>query len=122
MMATLISVWMASSLFHTISGCILSSPPEEVTGYTGGSVVLPCSCTDVQTKPEHLRWLFSEYNIEIVNDAQIDPRYRDRLQVLNTDSPGNLSVLLLHLTESDAGSYRCEVNGHGYKDIKLSVK
>ncbi|KAG9355943.1 hypothetical protein JZ751_000787 [Albula glossodonta] len=120
----LVSLWMVSILLHFSSGCILSSTPEEVTGYTGGSVVLPCSCADVQTQRPRLRWIFNPGP----NDSILVPyekqhsRYKDKVQELNSDSPGNLSVLLLHLTKSDAGSYRCEANGKDHKDMKLSVK
>lgn len=45
-----------------------------------------------------------------------------RVQVKNTGSPGNLSLLISNLTVYDAGLYRCEINTRNYTDIRLIVK
>ncbi|KAI1902101.1 hypothetical protein AGOR_G00041240 [Albula goreensis] len=120
----LVSLWMVSILLHFSSGCILSSTPEEVTGYTGGSVVLSCSCADVQTQRPALRWIFNPGPNDsiLVPYEQQHSRYKDRVQELNSDSPGNLSVLFSQLTVSDSGLYRCEANGNDYNEIRLTVK
>ncbi|KAJ8268483.1 hypothetical protein COCON_G00136550 [Conger conger] len=116
----LVCVWLVSSLIHTISGCSLSAP-EGVTGYTGGSVLLPCFCTDGGTIPRSARWLFQPGPTMIIlwSHGRVDDRYKDR--ALISDSPGNMSLRLSDLTLSDWGTYWCEADGQ-FKDITLTVK
>ncbi|KAI4876753.1 hypothetical protein NFI96_030630, partial [Prochilodus magdalenae] len=40
------------------AGCTLENREQllTITAHTGGSVLLPCSCTDIQTKPEEFSW------------------------------------------------------------------
>ncbi|KAG7455399.1 hypothetical protein MATL_G00256270 [Megalops atlanticus] len=125
-MAALVSVWLVSSLLHMINSCTLSnSEPKEVTGYTGGSVILPCSCSDPQATPQKLQWRAADRDWTDIfppNSPNMDPQYRDRVQVLNSASPGNMSLLLSNLTESDEGTYRCETGDQNYKDIQLCVE
>ncbi|KAJ8333417.1 hypothetical protein SKAU_G00414250 [Synaphobranchus kaupii] len=121
MKTVLVCVWLVNSLIHIISGCSLSAP-KEVTGYTGGSVVLPCYCTDERAKPESAKWFFIQDSTFIMLELgprEVDDRYRDRVQ--HSDTPGNLSLILSRLTVSDEGTYMCEGDGQ-HKDIKLSVK
>ncbi|KAJ8268479.1 hypothetical protein COCON_G00136510, partial [Conger conger] len=116
----LLCVWLVSSLIHMISGCSLSAPGG-VTGYTGGSVVLSCSCTDGGTIPGSARWLFQPgpSGITLWSSGGVHNRYKDR--ALISDSPGNLSLRLSDLTLSDGGLYRCEADGQ-FEDITLTVK
>ncbi|XP_064176573.1 hemicentin-1-like isoform X2 [Anguilla rostrata] len=122
----LVCVWLVSSLIHMISGCVLSdSEPTDITGFTGDSVVLPCVCTDVQRKPERFEWTTYPGGQRTVIFSQSSPsvnnRYQRRVQVLNSNSPGILSLRLSDLTLSDGGPYRCEADGN-YRDISLTVK
>ncbi|KAL7872449.1 hypothetical protein SRHO_G00074320 [Serrasalmus rhombeus] len=48
-------------------------------------------------------------------------QYRDRVQLFNGHSPGNLSLLISHLTEEDGGDYLCVVNG-SHINIRLTLK
>ncbi|XP_061112301.1 uncharacterized protein LOC133137908 [Conger conger] len=117
----LVCVWLVSSLIHTISGCSLSAPGG-VTGYTGGSVVLSCSCTDGGTIPGSARWHFQPgpSGIALWSGGRVDDRYKDR--ALISDSPGNMSLRLSALTLSDGGLYRCEADSVQFEDITLTVK
>ncbi|XP_035285921.1 hemicentin-1-like [Anguilla anguilla] len=126
MKTMLVCVWLVSSLNHMISGCVLSdSKPIDITGFTGDSVVLPCACTDVQRKPEKIQWIVRPGGQSTVifsqNPPSVNDRYKHRVQVLDSISPGNLSLRLSDLTLSDEGDYRCEADGH-YRDIRLTVK
>ncbi|XP_036375471.1 cell surface A33 antigen-like [Megalops cyprinoides] len=110
----------------SVKGCSLSnSGPMEVTGYTGGSVTLPCSCSDTQAAPQKIQWFVFNNDWKSIfppKSPNMNPHYRDRVQVLNSASPGNMSLLLSNLTESDTGTYRCEAGDHKFTDIRLSVK
>ncbi|KAK3521022.1 hypothetical protein QTP86_018667 [Hemibagrus guttatus] len=95
---------------------------EEITAHTGGSVLLPCSCTDLHTKPETFTW---KRNTNGHNWVQISPesdQYKERFQLVNDHSSGNLSLLITHLTVEDGGVYRCNVKGDEYRDLRLTVK
>ncbi|XP_061111857.1 contactin-5-like [Conger conger] len=110
----------------TVKGCVFSdSGPIPITGSTGHSVVLPCTCTDVQKKPEQIKWTADLGNNNTVifpqGPTSGNDRYKHRVQLLDSVSPGNLSLRLSDLTLSDEGTYRCEADGH-YRDIKLTVK
>ncbi|XP_066533990.1 salivary glue protein Sgs-3-like [Hoplias malabaricus] len=83
--------------------------PRHISAYLGGSVLLPCYCTDLSTTPEKLTWKkdnmkTSEWE-EVSNESG---QYRDRVQLFNSHSPGNLSLLISHLTEEDGGQYTCD--------------
>ncbi|XP_035285931.1 uncharacterized protein LOC118233920 [Anguilla anguilla] len=117
----LVCVWLVSSLIHMISGCSLSEPTE-VTGYTGGSVVLPCYCTEGQPTLKSARWLFFLGGSHITlwsYPNTVNDLYKHRVNISKT--PGNLTLHLSNLTPSDAGSYRCEADGQ-HRDIRLTVK
>ncbi|KAJ8268478.1 hypothetical protein COCON_G00136500 [Conger conger] len=116
----LVCVWLVSSLIHMISGCSLSAP-EGGTGYIGGSVLLPCFCTDGGTIPRSARWHFQPgpTSITLWSSGGVHNRYKDRMLI--SDSPGNMSLHLSDLTLSDGGTYRCSADGL-YRDIRLTVK
>ncbi|XP_058247831.1 polymeric immunoglobulin receptor-like [Hemibagrus wyckioides] len=111
-------------LLHITEGCMLKGnrETEKITAYTGVSVLLPCSCTDLHRKPETFTWKkYTNGN----NWIQISPesdQYKERYQLVNDHSSGNLSLLISHLTEEDGGIYRCSVKGGVYTDIRLTVK
>ncbi|XP_066580851.1 polymeric immunoglobulin receptor [Amia ocellicauda] len=109
----------------TVTGCTLLGPGHTViSALSGASVLLPCSCTDTHSQPKRLGWsLLSGLNAtEIVKcDGTVHSSYRDRVQLFNSDSPGNLSLLLSHLTERDQGDYRCDVSLRSFRDISLTV-
>ncbi|KAI4893914.1 hypothetical protein NFI96_007688, partial [Prochilodus magdalenae] len=104
-------------------GCTLKDQKQTkyITAYTGESVLLPCYCKDLQSRPEKFSWkeLNKNPNEEISSESG---RYRNRVQLGNDRSPGNLSLLISHLTEEDGGEYRCTVDGSGYRDIRLTVE
>ncbi|KAK3506481.1 hypothetical protein QTP70_001796, partial [Hemibagrus guttatus] len=113
-----------SSGESTNTGCTLkgNKETEEITAHTGGSVLLPCSCTDLHTKPETFTW---KRNTNGHNWVQISPesdQYKERFQLVNDHSSGNLSLLITHLTVEDGGVYRCNVKGDEYRDLRLTVK
>ncbi|XP_053499323.1 polymeric immunoglobulin receptor-like [Ictalurus furcatus] len=107
---------------HVTEGCRLKGNREikEITAYTGGSVLLPCSCTDLHTKPETLTW--EKYTNDWVEISPESEQYKDRFQLVNDLSSGNFSLLISHLTEEDGGVYRCSLKGSEYRDFRLTVK
>ncbi|XP_064176335.1 polymeric immunoglobulin receptor-like isoform X4 [Anguilla rostrata] len=117
----LVCVWLVSSLIHMISGCSLSASTE-VTGYTRGSVVLPCYCTEGQRTLKSARWVFSSCGSDIMlwsYPNTVNDRYKHRVIISST--PGNLSLRLSDLTRSDGGTYSCEADGQ-HRNIRLTVK
>ncbi|XP_036437240.1 uncharacterized protein LOC118815313 isoform X2 [Colossoma macropomum] len=101
-------------------GCTLenSRTTLPITAHTGGSVLLPCYCTDLHTKPETFTW--NKYNTStweiIYNNSG---RYKDRIQLVNGHSPGNLSLLISQLTKEDGGDYQCNVKNSEYIYFRL---
>ncbi|XP_037393385.1 V-set and immunoglobulin domain-containing protein 1-like isoform X2 [Pygocentrus nattereri] len=110
-------------VLHIAEGCKLKDGKlEEITAYTGGSALLPCYCTDPQATPGRFTWKKLSTNIDIMEEMSSErSQYRDRVQLVNGHSPGNLSLLISLLTEEDGGWYICEVEG-SIKDIILTVK
>ncbi|XP_035385197.1 polymeric immunoglobulin receptor-like isoform X2 [Electrophorus electricus] len=116
--------WNYKAIRLTIKGCILEHHRiSEITAYTGGSVLLPCSCTDLHTKPENFTWRKRNTNRNtwdvIISESE---QYRNRVQLGTAHSPGKLSLLISHLTEEDEGDYRCYLNQWNYKAIRLTIK
>ncbi|XP_060758345.1 uncharacterized protein LOC132868989 [Neoarius graeffei] len=94
-----------------------------ITAYTGDSVLLPCFCTDLQTTPETFTWeKLTSNEKKWVKISPESEQYKERFQLVNDRSSGNLSLLISHLTEEDGGVYRCSVKGSQYTDIRLTVK
>lgn len=102
------------------AGCQLSaSVSKEVTGYTGGSVLLPCSCTDPQSTVK-FTWL--KLNGRHRNEVFKNESFKGRLKLFNENSPENLSLLISDLRKKDEGLYRCEISHTNYKDIQVKIK
>ncbi|XP_067249423.1 polymeric immunoglobulin receptor-like [Chanodichthys erythropterus] len=98
----------------TVKGCNLVQNTEvtiAVTGYAGESVVLPCSCSELLTKPEQIQWMYivEKAYKEIYPNEKIE-RHKNRVKLLNQTSPGNLSLYISALTAEDEGDYYCSVS------------
>ncbi|XP_035385058.1 uncharacterized protein LOC118241854 [Electrophorus electricus] len=109
----------------TIKGCSLAEnqKTDYITAYAGDSVLLPCSCTDPHAKPESFTW--QKYNTrrqtwDVITSESA--QYRNRVQMGTAHSPGNLSLLMSHLTEEDKGAYSCYLTKKKYKYIRLTIK
>ncbi|XP_052407279.1 hepatocyte cell adhesion molecule-like isoform X1 [Carassius gibelio] len=109
-----------------IQGCDLdqNKPAAEITGHSGESVVLPCSCTELQDKPEQLTWTFTapNKNSEEIYPHEQSERDTGRVRLLNEISPGNLSLQISNLTKEDQGEYRCSVSSQQHINITLRVQ
>ncbi|XP_051742800.1 uncharacterized protein LOC127508683 isoform X17 [Ctenopharyngodon idella] len=107
-------------MLHFAEGCRLSShgQSEEVTGYTGGSVLLPCSCTDPQSTVKSFTWYYTTGWIKVFEDE----KFKGRLKLFNESSPANLSLLISDLRKKDEGLYRCQTLGRNYTDITVKIK
>ncbi|XP_065137064.1 uncharacterized protein [Paramisgurnus dabryanus] len=103
-------------------GCINRGTEElTLTGYTGGSVLLPCTCTDPQSTVQTFTWLYLQQQR---NEVFHNENYKGRLKLLNESSPTNLSLLISDLRKQDEGKYRCEIYSHNpeYRDITITIK
>uniref|UniRef100_A0A8C2CB33 Ig-like domain-containing protein n=1 Tax=Cyprinus carpio TaxID=7962 RepID=A0A8C2CB33_CYPCA len=107
------------------SGCDLVENRRTVvvTGYSGESVVLPCSCTELLAKPEHIQWLYLRENQykEIYPSKQIE-NYKNRVKMFNPNTPGNLSLHISALTTEDQGHYQCVVSSQQVLAVRLRVE
>ncbi len=98
------------------AGCVLSEHHITESSYAGGSVILPCSCEDPKTKPEHFEWKRA-VNETMVSDAE---EINGRFQMIR-DSPHNLFLQISNLTETDGGLYVCSVNGKQSRRVTLTL-
>ncbi|XP_047674109.1 uncharacterized protein LOC113662375 [Tachysurus fulvidraco] len=115
-------LYLFSVVSYVAAGCNLSSAkkePVEITRHRGGSVLLPCSCSDLHTKPQIFTWM--TYRTGSLTDMLNDEHYRGRLQLFNNTSPGNLSLLISDLRDEDAVDYRCSTEKE-YRDFRIYVK
>ncbi|XP_058246899.1 uncharacterized protein LOC131353842 [Hemibagrus wyckioides] len=104
-----------------VKGCDLSGDNYQVfNGHPGGSVLLPCSCSDLNTKPQTFTWM--TFRTGSLTDVLNDEHYRGRLQLFNNISPGNLSLFISDLREEDQGDYRCSTGFWEYRDIRINVE
>ncbi|KAK2907130.1 hypothetical protein Q8A67_006115 [Cirrhinus molitorella] len=87
-----------------------------VVGFTGGSVVLPCSSAEHDLKPHDINVLWRDKDSGNVYDLingkafveQQIPRYKNRAQTFPDEyGKGNFSVRLINLTHTDAGEFNC---------------
>ncbi|XP_047674099.1 uncharacterized protein LOC113637002 isoform X2 [Tachysurus fulvidraco] len=107
-------------VFHVAAGCNLTAQTKyEYIGLPGGSVLLLCSCSDLHTKPHTFTWM--TFRTGKANDVLNDEHYRDRLQLFNNTSPGNLSLLISDLREEDAVDYRCRTEKE-HRDMSIPGK
>uniref|UniRef100_A0A8C1GQK5 Ig-like domain-containing protein n=1 Tax=Cyprinus carpio TaxID=7962 RepID=A0A8C1GQK5_CYPCA len=108
-----------------VKGCDLAENRRTVavTGYSGESVVLPCSCTELLAKPEHIQWkYFKEHQYkEIYPNKQIE-NYKNRVKMFNPNTPGNLSLHISALTTEDQGDYQCVVSSQQVLTVRLRVE
>ncbi|KAF5900313.1 polymeric immunoglobulin receptor-like, partial [Clarias magur] len=105
-------------------GCLLEGKGDMklITAYTGDSVVLPCSCTDLHITPGTLIWRKYPNVDDFVEISPESEQYKGRVQLFNAHSPGNLSLLISNLTVEDGGWYRCRISNSNFKDISVEVK
>ncbi|XP_067249439.1 polymeric immunoglobulin receptor-like [Chanodichthys erythropterus] len=103
------------------TGCILSNEQQtiEITGYTGGSVVLPCSCAHPQSTAITFTWQFQNNGGQWIKVLE-DEKFSGRRVLFNENTPQNLSLLISDLRQEDEGYYRCETKQ--YTNIHLTVK
>lgn len=109
-------------MFVHSPGCTLNRQTESMTGYVGQSVLLPCSCSELQAKPHTFRWIFLESDYKEIFPKDQTNLYTDRVQLFNDHPPGNLSLLISHLTVEDGGWYRCKIRDTIHKDVHLTVR
>ncbi|XP_053500286.1 junctional adhesion molecule-like isoform X2 [Ictalurus furcatus] len=113
-------LYLLSAVFHVAAGCSLSGEKQtEITGHTGGSVLFPCSCSDLHTKPQKFTW--GTFRTGRLTEVLNDEHYRGRLQLFNHISPANLSLLISDLREEDQRSYRCSTEKE-HREVWLKVK
>ncbi|XP_065133289.1 CD276 antigen homolog [Paramisgurnus dabryanus] len=112
----------------TIKGCELVNNTQtvELMGRSGESVILPCSCKELQAKPQQLTWTYSitqsNTTPKEIYPSEQSPKHKDKIKLLNKTSPGDLSLLLSNLTLQHEGYYTCSIESQQYINIRLKVK
>ncbi|XP_067249424.1 polymeric immunoglobulin receptor-like [Chanodichthys erythropterus] len=103
------------------SGCILSNERQTIyiTGYTGGSVVLPCSCAHPQSTVITFTWELFGSGRRWIQVFEYE-KYSGRRVLFNESSPQNLSLLISDLRQDDEGMYQCKTEQS--TSIQLTVK
>ncbi|XP_066527608.1 polymeric immunoglobulin receptor-like [Hoplias malabaricus] len=109
-------------VYLEVKGCALLENKQTVTisRSPGDSVLLSCSCTELQDKPETVQWITPHHGDLL--STELPQRYNGRVQTFNQNSPGNLSVLISDLTEEDGGRYSCWINQNQYRHFRLRVR
>ncbi|XP_050960309.1 CD276 antigen homolog [Labeo rohita] len=91
-------------------------PQVTVVGFTGGSVVLPCSSTEHDLELQDVNVLWRHNGSEPIYDlirgehsvTQQNPRYKNRAKTFPEEYlKGNFSIKLNNLTHNDAGEFSC---------------
>uniref|UniRef100_A0A3B4C429 Ig-like domain-containing protein n=1 Tax=Pygocentrus nattereri TaxID=42514 RepID=A0A3B4C429_PYGNA len=109
----------------TVEVCTLvkNENGSSIKAHAGGSVLLPCYCTDLHRKPETFIWKKLNTVTKMWEEISSESgQYRGRIQLVNGHSPGNLSLLISQLTVEDGGYYRCDVGAGEHIDITLTVE
>ncbi|XP_036420091.1 uncharacterized protein LOC118803713 [Colossoma macropomum] len=110
---------------HVSEGCTLvkNEHGSFIKAHIGGAVLLPCYCTDLHTTPERFTWKKLDTTRSTWEEISIESgQYRNRVQLVYGHSPGNLSLLISHLTEEDGGVHRCNITADEHTDITLTVE
>ncbi|XP_073722064.1 polymeric immunoglobulin receptor-like [Misgurnus anguillicaudatus] len=114
-------LYISLLMLHISAGCNLSNDQKiiDVTGYTGGSVLLPCSCDDPKSTVNTFTWEI-DTGYEWMNVFKHE-KYRGRLKLFNETSPANLSLLISDLRDEDKGIYGCKTEPHSVTYVSLTV-
>ncbi len=100
------------SQFLFFSACLQVT----VEGFTGGSVVLPCSSTELDLELQKIDVFWRDKDSEIIYNLikgtdsfeEQDPRYKNRALTFPDEyKRGNFSIKLINLTHADAGTFIC---------------
>ncbi|KAL1272614.1 hypothetical protein QQF64_028476 [Cirrhinus molitorella] len=107
-----IFVNILTSQHYLIKACSPSySGLTQMTAFSGGSVLLPCTCTNPQDRPKSIFWESNSKRASkdgIYTDiSNVFELYSGRITLFNQTSPGNVSLLLSDLTKDDQGLYVC---------------
>lgn len=101
--------------------CIMKDKQNEndITAYTGDSVLLPCSCSPIYTSNVNFTWRKYSKN----RTWEVITTNRNRFQLFRSPlDPGNFSLLITDLTEEDDGWYKCEEVNDEFRYHELRVK
>jgi len=97
----------------------------------GGSVLLPCSSTEEDHKPQDtdVHWRHNKDKIvhTIIKGkdlvAEQGSQYKSRVETFPQEyEEGNYSIKLNNLTHTDAGKYICHITPSELKTILLTLK
>lgn len=108
----------------------MSCQHQEVTGFIGDDVLLPCVHGDVSSLPEKVSVFWRDKDdkivLNIVDNVEYrqsqDQRFKDRVFSFSDEyKKGNFSVIMKKLQQEDDGSYQCDILDVDKKDITVRV-
>ncbi|XP_027013151.2 uncharacterized protein LOC113649524 [Tachysurus fulvidraco] len=97
---------------------IIIENESTINARAGSSTLLPCYSTDLITTPEQFRWRKNTRSKATWEDMSFDGH---KFKLVIDRFPGNLSLLISHLSKEDEGVYRCDLGRDKYTDVKLVV-
>ncbi|XP_067894086.1 carcinoembryonic antigen-related cell adhesion molecule 21-like [Heterodontus francisci] len=98
---------------YIIAVTVSQAQQNKVNGSVGRSALLPCSSSFINGRYTNFSWLKNNSLLITgnVGNSEVrvqDETYRNRIQLPENSSSGNLSLLITHLRLEDFGIYRCE--------------
>lgn len=85
----------------------VSGQDDTIHGFIGGSVLLPCNCTNINLT-RGFQWQMETPNTkEIYRYSKAPEGEVDRITTYVNDDKNNCSILLANITANDQGKYRC---------------
>uniref|UniRef100_A0A671TFK0 Ig-like domain-containing protein n=1 Tax=Sinocyclocheilus anshuiensis TaxID=1608454 RepID=A0A671TFK0_9TELE len=118
-------IYFTDCVFTITVSVISVSLDVRVVGFTGSSVVLPCSSIQHDLKPQDMHVLWRDKDSETIYDLiegkdsleTQDPRYKNRAQTFPEEyERGNFSIKLSNLTHADEGEFNCFITHSSYSN------
>ncbi|KAL7825174.1 hypothetical protein AOLI_G00323810 [Acnodon oligacanthus] len=120
-------VWMRMKILLIFIFCLMSvgdGASREVTGYSGGGILLTCKYLK-ESEPKSLyfcRSSGSDCDELMKTEAEDKWRNRGRFSLFNNSTAAVFQVLITELTVEDAGRYQCGADKDSSTSVDLNVQ
>ncbi|XP_067845680.1 carcinoembryonic antigen-related cell adhesion molecule 15-like [Heptranchias perlo] len=129
-MTVKVSRYLLTTWVYIITVPVSQAQQRKVNGSVGRSALLPCSSSFIDGQYTNFSWLKNNSSLitGTIGNSEVsvqDETYRNRIQLPENSSSGNLSLIISHLRLEDIGIYRCEAHSkkqsNSYEEIFLNV-